>query len=85
MQKALSSKFRYRRCCVRVIMRPAGYLIRPHVAQGASWVWDPWYKPIFYITTSWNPTFGVWISVMMCLIIFFQTSLVLFLLYFLHH
>jgi len=22
-------------------MRPAGYLVSPHVAQGAIWVWDP--------------------------------------------
>jgi len=40
--KALSSQFRYRRCCVSIIMRPAIYLIHPHVAHGASWVWDPW-------------------------------------------
>jgi len=39
--KALSSKFRYDRCCVSVMMRPAGYLTSPYVAHGASWVWDP--------------------------------------------
>jgi len=43
--KALFSKFMYRRCCVSVIMRPAGYLISPHVGHGASWVWDPWVRP----------------------------------------
>jgi len=45
--KALSSKFRYRCCCVSVIMWPAGYLIRPHLAHGASWVWDPWFRPYY--------------------------------------
>jgi len=25
----------------QVIMRPTGYLISPHVAHGACWVWDP--------------------------------------------
>ena len=45
--KALSIKFRYRRCCVSVIMRPAGYLIRPHVTHGASWVWAPAPKQCF--------------------------------------
>jgi len=38
--KAVSSKFTHRRCCTSVIMRPACYLISPHVAHGASWVWD---------------------------------------------
>jgi len=32
----------YCRCCVNVMMRPASYLINPHVAHGASWVCDPW-------------------------------------------
>ena len=39
--KSSFSKFKDRRCCVSVIMRPAGYLISLHVVQGASWVWDP--------------------------------------------
>jgi len=39
--KAVSTKFTHRHCCVSVIMRPAGYLISPHVARGASWLWDP--------------------------------------------
>jgi len=34
--KAVSSTFTHRRCCVSVIMRPAGYLISYHVAHGAS-------------------------------------------------
>ena len=38
---AVSSKFRYRRCCVSVVMRPASYPISPHVAHGAIWIWDP--------------------------------------------
>jgi len=33
-------KFRYRHCCVSVIMQPAGYLLSPRVAHGA--IWDPW-------------------------------------------
>jgi len=28
-------RFRYRYCCVSVTMRPAGYLVSPHVAHGA--------------------------------------------------
>jgi len=34
--KAVSCKFRYRRCCVSVVIRPAGGIISPHVAHGAS-------------------------------------------------
>jgi len=37
--KAVSSKFTHRRCCVGVIMPPAGYFISLHVAHGESWVW----------------------------------------------
>jgi len=36
--KAVSSTFRYRHCCVSVIMRPAGYLKSPYLAHGAIWV-----------------------------------------------
>jgi len=25
-------------------MQPAGYLVSPRVAHGASWVWEPWTK-----------------------------------------
>jgi len=39
--KALFSKFRYRRFCISVVMRPACYLLSPHVAHRGSWVWDP--------------------------------------------
>jgi len=45
--KAVSSKFRYRRCCVSIIMWPVGYLISPHVAHDASWVWDPWSRTTY--------------------------------------
>ena len=34
--------FRYRSCCVSVIMRPSGYFISAHLALGAIWVWDLW-------------------------------------------
>ena len=40
--KPVSSKFRYRYCCVSVIMQPAGYLTSPHLTQGA--IWDPWLR-----------------------------------------
>jgi len=36
--KDLSSKFRYRRCCISVVMRLACYLLSPRVADGASCV-----------------------------------------------
>ena len=30
-------------------MRPGGYVVSPHVAHGAIWVWDPWCRPcVFY-------------------------------------
>jgi len=45
--KAVSSKFTHRRCCVSVIMPPAGYRKSPHVANGARWVGDPWFKGNF--------------------------------------
>jgi len=43
MQKLFLVKFRYRRGCVSVVMRPSGYFIRPHshLALGAIWVWHP--------------------------------------------
>jgi len=38
-------RFRYRHCCVSVIMWPSGYFRSPHLALGAIWVWDPCCKP----------------------------------------
>ena len=39
-----TATYMYRYCCVRVIMRPAGYLVSPHVAHRAISIWDPWIK-----------------------------------------
>jgi len=40
----IHDSFRYRYCCVSDMMRPVGYLVSPHAAHGASWVWDPWFR-----------------------------------------
>jgi len=52
MLKAVSSTFRYRYCCVSVIMRPAGYFISAHLAHRAIWVWDSCAKAsdVYYLT-----------------------------------
>ena len=34
-------RFRYRHCCVSVIMRPSDDFINCHLTLGAIWVWDP--------------------------------------------
>jgi len=39
MKKQFLVRFRYRHFCVRVMMRPSDYFIRPHLAHGAIWVW----------------------------------------------
>jgi len=49
---------RYRYCCVSVIMRPAGYLVSPHVAHRAIWVWDPCHRQTRnYGTEGWKDAF----------------------------
>jgi len=37
-------RFRYRHCCVSVIMLPSGYFTSPRLVLGAIWLWDPWFK-----------------------------------------
>jgi len=37
MLKLFPVRFRYRRCCVSVIMWPSGYLISLHLAHRAIW------------------------------------------------
>jgi len=47
-------KLKNRYCCVSVVMRPAGYVVSPHVAHRAIWVWDPWHRAFteWYASTS---------------------------------
>jgi len=40
MWKLFLERFRYRHCCISVIMRPSGYFINFHLALGAIWFWD---------------------------------------------
>ena len=37
-------------------MRPAGYLVKPHVTHRAIWVWDPWPKLRWKVKTQSNAT-----------------------------
>ena len=52
--KAVSSTFRYRYRCLSVTMRPADYLMSPHLAHGPIWVWDPCSKDSYYSLVSDN-------------------------------